>query len=144
MSGQKIHLNPLAPQIEDLDEVPFPAYPLVELKNYYKSIYSVIDGFLPDASEMFGREYFLKKIRNNGSIVPLIASRGCTNKCSFCYRLMMGFRQHNVPYVINPLKFLKEHYRIRGFEFADDLFNFNEEWVLEFYDSLGREGLDIF
>ncbi len=57
---------------------------------------------------------------------------------------MKGFRQHSVPYVIGHIKFLQSQYGIRGFEFADELFNFNEAWVLEFCDALDREGLDIY
>jgi len=144
MTGEKVTRNPLAPQIENLDEIPFPSYHLVNLKDYYKSIYDVFDGFSPDTSEKFDRESVLKKISSDGSLVPLITSRGCTNKCSFCYRHMKGYRQHSVSYVINHIKYLTSHYGIRGFEFADELFNFNEGWVLEFCDALDREGLNIY
>ncbi len=54
--GNRISRNALAPQIENLDDVPLPSYHLVNLKDYYKSIYDVIDGFLLDTSETFDRE----------------------------------------------------------------------------------------
>ena len=144
MDGQKISRNPLVPQIENLDDVPLPSYHLVDLKDYYKSIFDVIDGFKADATASFDRDAILARISSDGSILPLITSRGCTNKCSFCYRHMKGYRQHSVSYVIDHLKYLKSHYGLRGFEFADELFNFNEAWVLEFCDALDREGLDIY
>jgi anaerobic magnesium-protoporphyrin IX monomethyl ester cyclase len=143
-NGDTITRNPLAPQIQNLDEVPFPSYHLVNLKDYYRSMYDIVEGFSTDTSEAFDRERILKKISADGAILPLITSRGCTNKCSFCYRHMKGFRQHSVPYVINHLKYLKSQYGLRGFEFADELFNFSEAWVLEFCDALDREGLDIY
>jgi anaerobic magnesium-protoporphyrin IX monomethyl ester cyclase len=139
-----IQRNPLAPQIEDIDEVPLPSYHLVDLKQYYKSIFDIIEGFAADNTGKFDRERTLKKIGPGGALIPLITSRGCTNKCSFCYRHMKGFRQHSVTYVINHMKFLQSRYGIRGFEFADELFNFNEAWVLEFCDAIDREGLDIY
>lgn len=144
VTGVNVTRNPLAPQIENLDEIPFPSYHLVNLKEYYKSIFNVIEVFSQDNTEKFDRESVLKKISSDGSLVPLITSRGCTNKCSFCYRHMKGYRQHSVSYVINHIKYLLSHYGIRGFEFADELFNFNEGWVLEFCDALDREGLDIY
>ena len=139
-----IQRNNLASQIEDIDEVPLPSYHLVDLKQYYKSIFDVIVGFAADSYGNFDREHAQKKIGSDGTIVPLITSRGCTNKCSFCYRHMKGYRQHSVPFVINHIKFLQSEYGIRGFEFADELFNFNEAWVLEFCDAIDREELDIY
>ncbi len=144
MSDGIIKRNNLAPQIEDIDEVPLPSYHLVDLKQYYKSIFDVIEGFAADNTGKFDQVRVLKKIGSDGSIVPLITSRGCTNKCSFCYRHMKGYRQHSVAYVINHMKFLQSRYGIRGFEFADELFNFNEAWVLEFCDAIDRERLDIY
>jgi len=118
-----IRRNPPAPQIADIDEVPFPAYHLVELKEYYDSVHDAIDCSLPDTFPAFDRAAVLKKIRTDRAILPIITSRGCTNKCSFCYRHMKGFRQHSVAYVIWHIRFLQVNYGIRGFEFADELFN---------------------
>ena len=122
----KIQRTSLAPQIEDIDEVPLPSNHLVDLKQYYKYIFDVIEGFAADNTGKFDRERVLRKVASNGATVPFITSRGCTNKCSFCYRHMKGYRQHNVTYVINHMKFLQSRYGIRGFEFGDDLFNFYE------------------
>ena len=140
----KIQRNSLAPQIGDIDEVPFPSYHLVDLKLYYKSIFDVIEGFAADNIGKFDRERVLRKVASDSATVPLITSRGCTNKCSFCYRHMKGYRQHSVTYVINHMKLLQSRYGIRGFEFGDELFNFNEVWVLEFCDMIDQEGLDIY
>jgi anaerobic magnesium-protoporphyrin IX monomethyl ester cyclase len=144
LDGGNVTRNPPAPQIENLDEVPFPSYHLVNLEQYYKSIFDQIAGFLPDAPDTFDQERITKKIPPDGALFTLITSRGCTNKCSFCYRHMKGYRQHSVSYVIDHIKFLHSRYGIRGFEFADELFNYNEAWVLEFCDALEREGLDIY
>jgi radical SAM superfamily enzyme YgiQ (UPF0313 family) len=44
----KIQRTSLAPQIEDIDEVPLPSNHLVDLKQYYKYIFDVIEGFAAD------------------------------------------------------------------------------------------------
>jgi len=112
-STGEIHRNPLAPQIENLDEIPIPNYNLVDLKAYR-------------LDEMC-----------------MITSRGCTNRCSFCYRHMKGYRQHSVPYVINHIKFIIEKFGITRFMFNDELFNANKQWVLDFCDLIERENLKI-
>jgi len=108
-----IHRNPLAPQIENLDEIPLPDYNLLDLKAYH-----------------FDE-------------VHMITSRGCTNRCSFCYRHMKGYRQHTVLYVINHIKFIIKTFGITRFSFGDELFNANKQWVLDFCDMIERENLKI-
>jgi len=112
-STGEIHRNPLAPQIENLDEIPIPNYNLLDLKAYH-----------------FDE-------------VHMITSRGCTNRCSFCYRHMKGYRQHSVPYVINYIKFIIEKFGIKRFSFSDELFNANKQWVFDFCDMIERENLKI-
>jgi len=112
-STGEIHRNPLAPQIENLDEIPLPDYNLLNLEMYY------LDE------------------------IDLITSRGCTNRCSFCYRHMKGHRQHSVLYVINHIKFIIEKVGITRFIFNDELFNANKQWVLDLCDALERENLKI-
>lgn len=109
----EIHRNPLAPQIENLDEIPIPNYSLLNLKAYH-------------LDEMY-----------------MITSRGCTNRCSFCYRHMKGYRQHSIPYVINHIKFIIEKFGIKQFTFSDELFNANRQWVLDFCDAIEQEKLII-
>lgn len=109
----EINRNQLAPQIENLDEIPLPNYNLLNLEAYHL-----------DAIDM-------------------ITSRGCTNRCSFCYRHMKGHRQHSVPYVINHIKYIIEKFGITRFIFNDELFNANKQWVLDFCDALEREKLMI-
>ncbi len=108
-----ISRNPLAPQIENLDEIPLPDYNLIDLKAYH-------------LDDMY-----------------INASRGCTNRCSFCYRHMKGHRQHSVPYMINHIKFIIEKFGIKRFGFSDELFNANKQWVLDFCDMIERENLKI-
>ena len=111
-SGEIVR-NPLAPQIENLDDIPLPDYELLDVDAYH------LDE------------------------IDLITSRGCTNRCSFCYRHMKGHRQHSVSYVIHHIKFIIERYGITRFIFNDELFNADRQWVLDFCDAIRRENLKI-
>jgi len=103
----------LAPQIENLDEIPFPDYSLLDPKVY-----------CPDE-------------------IYMITSRGCTHRCSFCYRHMKGHRQHSVSYMIDHIKSIVQSFGITRFVFSDELFNAKRQWVLDFCDALEREHLKI-
>ena len=105
--------NPLAPQVENVDEIPYPAYHLVDLKAY------------------------------NAETMDVLWSRGCTPRCSFCYRHMKGHRQHSVAYLVNHIKFLMTTYGYRNFGISDELFNARREWVIEFCEALERENIRI-
>jgi radical SAM superfamily enzyme YgiQ (UPF0313 family) len=105
--------NPLAPQIENLDEIPYPAYHLVNLKAY------------------------------SADTIDVLSSRGCTHRCSFCYRHMKGHRQHSVAYLVNHIKFLISTYGFRNFGISDELFNAKREWVLDFCEAFERENVQI-
>jgi radical SAM superfamily enzyme YgiQ (UPF0313 family) len=112
-SDGEIRRNPLAPQIEDLDEIPIPDYALLDFSAYH-------------LDEMY-----------------LITSRGCTNRCTFCYRHMRGHRQHSPSYVIRHIKHLIGLYGIRRFALTDELFNAKKQWVYDFCDQIERENLKI-
>jgi anaerobic magnesium-protoporphyrin IX monomethyl ester cyclase len=101
------HRNMPAIQVQELDRLSYPAYHLVPVREY------IIDG-----------------------LFPVLSSRGCTNKCSFCYRHMQGYRQHTVDYFINHLKFLIARYGITGFLIADEYFNYDINWVLDFCNKI--------
>lgn len=105
--------NPL--QIENLDDIPMPAYHLINIHDY-------ADGVIP---------------------MPIITARGCTNACSFCYRHMKGYRQHSVNYVINHLRYLNAAHDIDNFLIGDELFNFSQKWVLDFCYALKKSELNI-
>jgi len=142
-NGDRIIRNPLSKPIENLDIVPIPPYHLVNLEEYSTSISSVLDTFATEINSNFNDEFTHKLNSFGGSLIPIITSRGCTNKCSFCYRHMNGYRQHSVSYVVDHIKFLHEHYGIKGFDFADELFNYNKQWVIDFCNALDQENLDI-
>lgn len=137
----KIVRNNNYKQIKDLDQIPIPNYDFVDVLKYTQNI----DGWLQHYNIL--QDYsndIIANLRKKGYYIPIVTSRGCTHKCLFCYRHMRGIRQHSVDYVINHISLLISKYNIRGFQFADELFNANPKWVLEFCDRIEKENMDIY
>ena len=87
--------------IKKIDDIPFPAYDLLEIEKYFKK-------------PIFGKQY--RKMR-------MITSRGCPFNCIFCsIHLHMGnkWRPHSPDYVINHIMHVIEKYDINHISFEDD------------------------
>jgi len=142
LSEGNVIKNKLPKQIENLDDIPLPAYHLIDLEKY-----------LLNVDDWFGRYENSEKSANYSSVFkrtkkiqyyfPIITSRGCTHKCLFCYRHFVGVRQHSVTYVINHMKYLQQTYGINGFYIADELFNADPDWVFDYCNAIEKNGLEI-
>lgn len=138
--------NKMAMQIEYLDQLPLPAYHLVDFPRYFRHYLrnGSIDLFKDTlSSDKFVQE-ILDRLGTDDRWVEIMTGRGCTHHCLFCYRHMKGVRYFSIDYVVRHVKYLKENYGIRGFQFADELFNGSTERVLTFCDAIEANGLDIF
>jgi anaerobic magnesium-protoporphyrin IX monomethyl ester cyclase len=140
----EVKKNKPAPQIEDIDSIPFPDYNLVNLRHYFIDINDWIQGYASIARNDHQAKEIADKIGDSKYYIPLVTSRGCTHRCLFCYRHFFGIRKHSVNYVINHIKFIMNSYGIRGFQFVDELFNPTKEWVTEFCKAIRKENIDIF
>lgn len=69
--------------------------------------------------------------------IHIFSKRGCPFGCTFCYR-NFGRKvvYDSIDQVINYMSMLSEKYDTQHFVFADELFNVNEHWVLDFCDGL--------
>ncbi|MCK9376417.1 MAG: B12-binding domain-containing radical SAM protein [Syntrophobacterales bacterium] len=136
--------NAPAPQIEELDSLPLPRYDLVNITSYLHDIEELIATYhLLTQNNPFFHD-IIDRIGDDKYFMSLVTARGCTHKCLFCYRHFKGIRKHSVEYVIEHIKYLMNTYHIRGFQFVDELFNSDAEWVMGFCDALEREELDIY
>jgi anaerobic magnesium-protoporphyrin IX monomethyl ester cyclase len=108
--GDKIISTVDREPIKDLDNLPFPAYQLVDMERYF----NLNKAFSSRTAYTFpGWE--------RG--VSLITSRGCPYKCNFCsIHLHMGrtWRCHSVQYVLKHMEYLIKTYGITYFHFEDD------------------------
>ena len=139
--------NPPAEQIADLDEIPYPAYHLVDLDEYFPKDESFSEKFLASHRAELKHhgiyETVARKIAGVGNLFPLVTARGCTHKCSFCYRHMSWYRRHSIDYVIGHLKYVIDKFGVRGVGFYDELFNGDMQWVLDFCAAMRENDIQI-
>ena len=115
--------------INNLDDLPLPAYELINVNDYIKSPYLYID-----------------RSRIHKNSISMITSRGCPYNCIFCsIRLHMGkgFRFNSPEYVIKHLKLLTERYGIRNFHFEDDNISFSPKRFERILDGIIDNKLKI-
>ncbi|MCP4379077.1 MAG: B12-binding domain-containing radical SAM protein, partial [bacterium] len=145
-NGQVVK-NPPAEQITDLDEIPYPAYHLVDMDEYFPKDESFSEKFLSGhRTELEHHGLYdtvAQKLAGVRSLFPLVTARGCTHKCSFCYRHMSRYRRHSIGYVIGHLKYVIEKFGVRGVGFYDELFNGDMQWVFDFCAALRENDIQI-
>lgn len=113
--------------INNLDELPFPAFKKVPM-NYYTSpnIYAV-RGILLSAFFIF-------------------TSRGCPFRCKFCSnKSVFGrrLRHRSAKNVVDEIEYLVNNYRIDGFYIYDDTFTINKQHVLNICEELVSRKLNL-
>jgi len=117
-------INPPRASIENLDELPIPAYHLLpKLKNYR------ID---PDRSIDF-------------PIGTIVTSRGCPYNCIFCDHSTFSrkFRAHSAERVVDEMKLLVNKFGVKEIDFEDDLFIFDKQRVIKICRLLKKEKFKV-
>ena len=118
LGGEKIKGVFSAEVPRNLDEIPFPAYHLIDLKRY------------------------VKKLRLNR--FPIIGTRGCPFKCIFCSRpgLCPVVRSRSAKNIVDEIE---RYMHVCGgrFTFLDDSFSLKKHLVYEFCDEINARGLKI-
>ena len=120
-------LNPKLKWIEDLDSLPFPAYHLIGLEQY------------------FGLESS-HGIRHEKKYAPIVTSRGCPAKCTFCSaNKMFGykFRTRSAQNVLDELWFLKKKYGIKEIMFEDDNVTASRKHATELFQMMIDQKIDL-
>jgi len=112
------------PFISELDQIPFPAFDLVDFDAYARRT-----AFTP----VRRRRY-----------MNLMTSRGCPFRCTYCHSIQgKRFRAHSTAYVINMLQHLIWNYGIRHFEFIDDIFNWDRSRLQKIMTEIINNKLEI-
>ena len=109
-------VNPERPLIADLDSVPFPTY-----RNFNLDLYK-------------------------GTLLPVITSRGCRNRCTFCVehrRWRDVIRYRSPAHVVDELEHHVEHNNTTFFKGCDSLFNAKPERLAGICEEIIRRKLDI-
>jgi hypothetical protein len=82
---------------------------------------------------------------NEGPVnsINITSSRGCINRCGFCYLSKLSKWEQPVGHIVKDLKLLKDKFNIQYFEFSDDNFLCNPRRVDELYSMLKQENIHI-
>lgn len=125
----EIILNDLRPLIKDLDEIPFPAWHLMNMDAYLTDYeYRWEDRYSP-------RNHFM-----------ILTSRGCPGRCTFCdshqiWKRKLRYRRPEN--IMKELRILKNDYGVEYFIINDDTFTVKKSRVMEFCDNLIEENLNL-
>ncbi|MDO8663256.1 MAG: radical SAM protein, partial [Candidatus Wildermuthbacteria bacterium] len=124
LSAGKAIINGRRQPVQKLDSIPFPEWPLFPMDKY------------------------LACLKPSGAAAKnisfgIVTSRGCVNRCNFCYRMEKGIRVRSIDNVVLEIKILNKNYGVDYFEIEDELFVISKKRILEFRDALKKEGLKI-
>ena len=105
--------------LRDLDQLPLPAWDLLDLSPYKKAWQK-------------SAGYFSINVNT---------TRGCPFKCNWCAKPIYGnrYHAHSPEYVVNHLKFLKEKFQFDHVWFCDDIFGLKPGWMKQFADLTSAE-----
>jgi len=120
-----IIINPIK-IVDNLDEIPFPAWDLMDPRTYPEAPHGGFFKSFPTA--------------------PIIITRGCPMQCTFCSGKTITtnkVRTRSAANVINEIKLLKEKYGVNDFLIEDENFTLHRNLVYEFCNKLFDEKLFI-
>lgn len=122
-SENEIKVNPKRPVLQNLDELPLPAWDLVDM-NAYKEIW-----------KQSHQEFTLN----------LATTRGCPYKCNWCAKPIYGnrYNAHSPEYIVKEITYLQEKFGVKRFWMCDDIYGLKPNWVQEFNIELKKANLKI-
>ena len=109
--------------LKDLDELPLPAWDLIDIESY-KAIW-----------EESKQDFTLN----------IATTRGCPFKCNWCAKPIYGnrYNSHSPEYITKHIKLLSDTFNVNRFWMCDDIFGLKPNWVQEFNRFLNIENLTI-
>lgn len=122
----RITINPREKRISDLDSIPWPDWSNIPIENYIHAD--------------------LQNGVNRGRSMPIIATRGCPFRCTFCSNSNMWntvFRTRDPIDVVSEMKTYIDSYGIKNFNFQDLTAFVDKKKVLVLSQEILRQGLDI-
>lgn len=111
--------------IENLDELPRPAYDLIDVPAYFQ---------LPRHSRLYAHPEYM----------TVSSSRGCPYRCVYCH-VTMGKKTRflSAERVVDEIESLVRHHGIREIHWADDIWNLDPRRAKRICDGIVERGLDI-
>lgn len=113
-------------RIRDVDDIPLPRWDLTPIENYL------------DGGFSFGVD--------RGRTMPLLATRGCPYRCTFCSSPRMWTTRYTTrspERVVDEIEEYVHRYGAENFDFYDLTSIVKRDWILEFCRQLERRGLHV-
>ena len=125
---QVIH-NPDRKPIANLNEVPFPAWDLIDPRMYPPWGKGTANGINLETETRY----------------PIIFSRGCMACCTFCssWKVWKGYRYRNGDNVADEMEMLVKNYGAKHFVFYDDTLTGNEQEIINFCKEVVKRKLHV-
>lgn len=122
--------SPERPLCKDIDQIPPPAWHLLDEEFYFKPNISIMRGDYMRSATIF-------------------TARGCPYNCAFCQSPEMiktygpGYiRYHSLDRVMLEIQHLVDRYKVEGISISDDLFALKKSRVLDFCNRIIKKGLN--
>jgi len=123
----KIERGPARELIPDLDQVPFPAWDLVDLKKFF-------DWKVLTQNDLRWRK----------ELATIFTSRACPYGCIFCHNMFgKKFRARSPENVLAEIRMLHEQYGVREIHIIDDCFNFDMERAKKILSLIAGSGMEL-
>lgn len=121
--GEALIKTARRPVMKDLDQLPFPAWDLVDL-HPYRAMWLRHAGYFS---------------------LNIATTRGCPFHCNWCAKPIYGnrYNSRSPENVIAEIKMLQEKYQAVHFWFCDDIFGLKPGWIHRFADLVAQEGLQF-
>lgn len=115
--------NPSRNVLQNLDELPQPAWDLVDIQAY-KNIWK-------QSKQQF--------------TLNIATTRGCPYKCNWCAKPIYGnrYNAHSPKYIVEEIAYLNKNFGVSRFWMCDDIFGLKPNWVQEFNVLLKEKNLKI-
>lgn len=116
-----VYLTPERPIIENLDELPFPAFHLFPMEKY-------------------------RILNISTNIATIITTRGCPMQCSFCSSAALHgnkLRRRSYENVVDEVELRLNEENIDTIAFMDDTFTLNKKFVKDFCAEIKRRNLEF-
>jgi len=117
-NGEIIRTAP-RPFIQNLDDLPRPAYEFFNLEKY----------------KLYGKQF-----------MPIMTSRGCPFQCSFCVTTQLfgpKFRARTAKNVVDELEWLKNEHGADGISFYDDTLTLDKKRLFDICDGMAERKLEL-
>jgi anaerobic magnesium-protoporphyrin IX monomethyl ester cyclase len=124
--SEKIINNPRRSRKKEIEKIPLPDWDLFPLEAYEK--------------------YNLKYGLTNRKSLPIMATRGCPYRCTFCSSPSMwgtSYMMRTPSNVVDEIEMLMNRYGVTNFDFYDLTAIIKKQWIIEFSNEIIKRKLDI-